>query len=158
MKKVIVIIMTAASLACSCSPRVIEKIKTETVTEYRDRIVHDTTTFEIERIVEKIVTRDTVSRLENKYAKSDAVVSDGFLSHSLESKPQVIKVPYQVHVTDTVYKEKASETVTETKYVEKRLNIWQRFRLWAFPFILILLAWAYRKQIASLVKCLIKVL
>ena len=150
--------MTAASLACSCSPRVIEKIKTETVTEYRDRIVHDTTTFEIERIVEKIVTRDTVSRLENKYAKSDAVVSDGFLSHSLESKPQVIKVPYQVHVTDTVYKEKASETVTETKYVEKRLNIWQRFRLWAFPFILILLAWAYRKQIASLVKCLIKVL
>ena len=158
MKKVIVIIMTAASLACSCSPRVIEKIKTETVTEYRDRIVHDTTTFEIERIVEKIVTRDTVSRLENKYAKSDAVVSDGFLSHSLESKPQVIKVPYQVHVTDTVYKEKASETVTETKYVEKKLNIWQRFRLWAFPFILILLAWAYRKQIASLVKCLIKVL
>ena len=158
MKKVIVIIMTAANLACSCSPRVIEKIKTETVTEYRDRIVHDTTTFEIERIVEKIVTRDTVSRLENKYAKSDAVVSDGFLSHSLESKPQVIKVPYQVHVTDTVYKEKASETVTETKYVEKRLNIWQRFRLWAFPFILILLAWAYRKQIASLVKCLIKVL
>ena len=150
--------MTAANLACSCSPRVIEKIKTETVTEYRDRIVHDTTTFEIERIVEKIVTRDTVSRLENKYAKSDAVVSDGFLSHSLESKPQVIKVPYQVHVTDTVYKEKASETVTETKYVEKRLNIWQRFRLWAFPFILILLAWAYRKQIASLVKCLIKVL
>ena len=150
--------MTAASLACSCSPRVIEKIKTETVTEYRDRIVHDTTTFEIERIVEKIVTRDTVSRLENKYAKSDAVVSDGFLSHSLESKPQVIKVPYQVHVTDTVYKEKASETVTETKYVEKKLNIWQRFRLWAFPFILILLAWAYRKQIASLVKCLIKVL
>ena len=150
--------MTAASLACSCSPRVIEKIKTETVTEYRDRIVHDTTTFEIERIVEKIVTRDTVSRLENTYATSDAVVSDGFLSHSLESKPQVIKVPYQVHVTDTVYKEKASETVTETKYVEKRLNIWQRFRLWAFPFILILLAWAYRKQIASLVKCLIKVL
>ena len=47
--------------------------------------------FTVEKEVEKIVTRDTVSHLENSWAKSDAVVSDGFLSHSLESIPQIVK-------------------------------------------------------------------
>lgn len=156
MKKLIYILF--AFLCLSCSPKVIEKIKTETVTEYRDRVVHDTTTFTIEKEGEKIVTRDTSSHLENKYAESDAVVSGGFLSHSLKSKPQVIKVPYEVHVTDTLYKEKAAETIIETKYVEKKLNIWQKFRLWAFPFMLLGLLWAYRKQIIAFVKTLIKII
>lgn len=152
MEKKLAIILIAASLACSCSPKVIEHVRTEVVTQYRDSIIHDTTTFTIETIIEKNITRDTVSHLENKYAKSDALVSNGFLSHSLESIPQVIKVPFEVHVRDTITITKESEVITETKYVEKKLNLWQKTRLYLFPFMLLLLLWAYRKEIAGLIK------
>ena len=111
--------------------------------------VHDTTTFEIEKEVEKIVTLDTISHLENKYAKSDAVVSKGLLSHSLESKPQIIKIPVEVHVTDTLIKE--AEIRTEIKEVEKPLSWWQKFRIEAFWWLLLgviaLLVWTFRKLI-----------
>jgi hypothetical protein len=100
--------------------------------EYRDRIIHDTATFEIPVIVEKNVTRDTSSHLENPYAKSDAVVSEGFLWHSLESIPQTIEVPVEVEVHDTTYIEKAQETVYVTEYRDKPLTWWQEFRLKAF--------------------------
>ena len=112
----------------SCSPRIVEKVVTEV--EYRDRVVHDTATVEITKEVEKIVTRDTVSHLENTYASSDAVVSDGFLTHSLESRPQIIKVPVEVHVTDTIVKE--AQIYTEIQQVEKPLSWWQSFKLDAF--------------------------
>lgn len=148
--KAIVICLAVAGLLCwatSCSPKVI--VQKEVVTEYRDRIVHDTTTVEIPLEVEKVVTRDTASHLENSWAKSDAVVSDGFLSHSLESRPQVIKVPVEVHVTDTLVKE--AEIRTEIKEVEKPLSWWQKFRLDAFwPLItvlILLLTWTFRKLI-----------
>lgn len=131
----------------SCSPRVIERV--ETKIEYRDRIVHDTATFEVPVEVEKIVTRDTMSHLENHWAKSDAVVSDGFLRHSLESKPKIVQVPVEVHVRDTVWKE--ASTVTETEYVEvpADLSWWQKFRIgafwWLFGAVIALLAWTFRK-------------
>ncbi len=131
----------------SCSPRVITK--TETVIEYRDRIVTDTAVVEIPVEVEKIVTRDTTSHLENTYAKSDAMVSEGFLHHSLESKPQYIKVPVEVHVTDTLYKE--AEILTETVEVEKPLSWWQKFRMdafwWLLGAVIALLLWTFRKLI-----------
>lgn len=140
------------ALACSCSPKIVERVVTEYRTEYRDRIIHDTATFEIPVEVEKIVTRDTVSHLENKYAASDAVVSGGYLSHSLESKPQTIYVPYEVTVTDTLIVEKEVTTAVETKEVEKKLSWWQKVRLWAFLPLLLLCLWAYRKQILGLIR------
>lgn len=140
------------SVAIACSPKVVEKIVTEI--EYRDRVVHDTATVSIPVEVEKIVTRDTVSHLENKYAKSDACVYDGFLSHSLESKPQIIKVPIEVHVTDTVYKE--SSVTTEFVEVEKKLSWWQSMKIGAFWWLLIatiaLSLWVFRKPIIAIIK------
>lgn len=139
-------------LSCfnSCSPKIV--YKTETKIEYRDRIVHDTATFEIPVEVEKIVTKDTASHLENRYAKSDAVVSDGLLSHSLESKPQYIKVPVEVHVTDTLYKE--SQIIEKEVKVEKPLTWWQKFRQGAFWWLLgglvLALIWIFRKPILKL--------
>ena len=131
----------------SCSPRVITE--TETIIEYRDRIVTDTAVVEIPVEVEKIVTRDTISHLENTYAKSDAMVSEGFLHHSLESIPQYIKVPVEVHVTDTLYKE--AEIRTETVEVEKPLSWWQKFRMdafwWLLGAVVLLLLWTFRKLI-----------
>lgn len=115
--------------------------------EYRDRIIHDTTTFEVTKEVEKIVTRDTMSHLENSWAKSDALVSEGFLHHSLESIPQIIKVPYEVVVTDTLIVEKT----TEPEYIEKPLTWWQKFRQGAFWWLVggiaLLLVWTFRKLI-----------
>lgn len=134
-------------LPAACSPRIVERVVT--TIEYRDRIVHDTTTVEIPYEVEKIVTRDTVSHLENSYAKSDAVVSEGFLHHSLESKPQIIEVPVEVHVTDTLWKE-AQIIETEVK-VAQPLTWWQKFRIGAFWWLLgavvLLLLWTFRKLI-----------
>ena len=147
------------ALACSCSPKVVERVVTEYRTEYRDRIIHDTATFEIPVEVEKIVTRDTVSHLENSYAASDAVVSGGYLSHSLESKPQTIYVPYEVTVTDTLIVEKEVTTAVETKEVEKELTAWQAFRLRSFGWLLVslvlALAWIFRKPLLALLKRII---
>ena len=137
-------------LFSGCSPRVVERVVTQI--EYRDRVVHDTARVEIPYEVEKIVTRDTVSRLENSYAKSDAVVSGGFLYHSLESKPQVIEVPVEVHVTDTLYKE--AEIREITKEVEKPLSAWRKFQIQSFWYLLVaallLLIWTFRKFIFKL--------
>ena len=152
---VLVLSVLVGCLLYSCgssSPKVIEKIvEKEVVTEH---IVHDTATVEIPVEVEKIVTRDTVSHLENTYAKSDASVSGGFLSHSLESIPQFIKVPVAVTVHDTTYIKE--ETQVETEYVEKELNWWQKFRLdaflWLVVIILVLLAWTFRKYLLKLFK------
>lgn len=128
-------IVFALLFVVSCSPRIVEHTITEI--EYRDRYVHDTATIEIPVEIVKNVTLDTLSHLENTYAKSDAVVSKGVLSHSLESKPQIIKVPVEVRVTDTVYRE--SSVITETKYVEKDLTSWQNFRIKSFGWLLGLL-------------------
>ena len=132
----------------SCSPKIIKE--TETIVEYKDRVVHDTATVEITKEVEKIVTMDTVSHLENKYAKSDALVSGGFLSHSLESIPQTIYVPVEVHVTDTIRIEKQAETIVKEVKVEKSLTLWQKVRLWAFLPLFLACCFAFRKQLASL--------
>lgn len=147
------LVLAALALFSACSPKIVEKI--ETKVEYRDRVVHDTTTFEIPVEVEKIVTRDTVSHLENSYARSDASVSGGLLSHSLESIPQIIKVPYEVTVTDTVYVKKEAQIIEKEVKVEKPLSWWQRFRIGAFPWLffgfLALLAYTFRKQILKLI-------
>jgi len=151
-----VLVVVLFSLLSGCSllrPRVITKIEKEV--EYRDREVHDTATVEIPIEVERIVTRDTSSHLENSFAKSDAVVSGGYLHHSLESIPQIIRVPVVVHVTDTIYREKeAVETIKEVK-VEKPLSWWQKFRIrafwWLLGGVLVLLAITFRKP---LMRCL----
>ena len=141
----------------SCSPKIIERV--ETKIEYRDRIIHDTTTFEVPYEVEKIVTRDTVSHLKNSFAKSDAIVSGGFLSHSLESIPQIVKVPYEVEVHDTLIVEKeAIERIKEVK-VEKPLSWWKQAKIDLFPWLLgltlVLLVWTFRKPIGKCVRRLL---
>ena len=72
------------------------EVKTQTVTKT------DTVTVELPVIMERNVTLDTLSRLENAYAKSEATVTNGFLHHSLETKP--VKLPVEVK-TETVYKD-----------------------------------------------------
>ena len=104
-----------------------EKIITETRIETVFQI--DTVFLEVPKIVEKIVTADTVSVLENEYAKSEASVSDGLLAHSLETKP--IQQPVEVQ-TKIVYRDSVifkDVVVYETEEVEKELTGWQNFKM-----------------------------
>ena len=101
------------------------------VTETRIETVYqtDTVLLEIPKIVEKVVTKDTVSVLENDYAKSQAVVSDGMLAHSLETKP--VQKPVEVQ-TKIVYRDSVivkDNVIVQTVEVEKELTGWQTFKM-----------------------------
>lgn len=123
---VVVVAEMFLPLLSSCSPKVYPTERTDSVrVEIRERIVHDTATFVIEREVEKNVTKDTISHLENTYGKSDAVVSGGLLHHSLETIPQRVAVPVYIPVRDTTIVERQAETIVQE--VERELTAWQRF-------------------------------
>lgn len=106
--------------------------------------IHDTTYFPVPQIVEKNVTRDTSSHLENDWAKSDALVADGLLYHSLETKPRNVPVPVE---KETVYKDSIVFRDREVKVPEPypvevpgKLTWWQQLRLRAFfPMLAIIL-------------------
>lgn len=140
MKQLLTLVITLLTLNSCGTPKNLPQVTTEHTdsvrVEYRDRIIHDSIPYEVPIEIEKVITRDTASHLENRFAVSDAVVSNGFLSHSLETKAQKIYVPYEVHVTDTLVFEKEAEIRTVTVEVEKNLTWWQKFRLGAFWWLL----------------------
>ncbi len=109
------------------------EVRTETVTST------DTVFVSLPQIVERVAVLDTSSVLENEFAKSEASVSAGVLSHSLEVKP--VRRPVAVE-TKTVYRDSlvyVDRAVTETVEVEKPLTRWQRLRLDAGTAALILI-------------------
>ena len=123
---------------CMCSPRALppQSVVRDSLV-YRDRIVRDTVVVEVPRIVERVVTRDTSSHLSNDWAASDAVVSGGFLSHSLETRERKVYVPVSVIVHDTIEVQKQAEIRHIVEEVEKPLSLWQRFRIGAFWWLLL---------------------
>ena len=156
MNRVAIAALVALGLSACCpkhyQPQVVYRDSVRV--EIRERLVYDTVKVEVPKVVERIVTRDTASHLENDWAMSDASVSDGFLSHSLETKPHTVYVPVAVPVHDTTYIEKeAQETIIE-KEVEKPLTWWQKARLGAFWWLLgglvACLAWIFRKPLLKL--------
>ena len=115
--------------ACGVARPVLEadntKVEVKTVVE----TVHDTAFVELPVLVERVATLDTASVLENKYAKSEAVVSGGVLRHSLETKPvrEPVSVEKQIVYRDsTVYRDRV---VREDVYIEKPLTGWQRLKM-----------------------------
>ena len=138
--------------SCSvCKPKPVQVVYRDSVrVEYRERIVRDTVRLTVDKEVEKKVTRDTASLLANRWAKSEALVSGGFLSHSLESIPQLIEVPVEHTVRDTVVIEKHGENTVETVEVEKALSWWQRFRIGAFWWLVGLAVVGWRKELVQL--------
>lgn len=101
------------------------RVEVRTVTE----TVHDTAWLELPVIVEKVATLDTASVLENKYAKSEASVSGGVLTHSLATKPvrEPVAVEYKEVVRDSiVYRDRIE---TQTVEVERKLTWWQTLKM-----------------------------
>ena len=129
MKNTSLILLSAVCVACATSRQAApsEKILVETRIETVYKT--DTVYLEVPKIVEKIVTADTVSVLENDYAKSEASVSDGLLAHSLETKP--VKQPVEVQ-TQVVYRDSVivkDNVIVQTVEVEKPLSGWQSFKM-----------------------------
>lgn len=116
------------ALCVSCGPARHASVSDSTRATVREvtRYVKDTVYLELPAITERIVTRDTASRLENDYAVSEASVSCGYLSHSLATKPARTPVETEARevVRDSiVFRDRLIEVPVE---VEKPLSRWQR--------------------------------
>ena len=129
MKHFTLVLFSVLCVACATtrqaapSERIITETRIETVYQT------DTVYLEVPQIVEKVVTKDTVSVLENEFAKSAASVSDGLLAHSLETKP--VQKPVEVQ-TKIVYRDSIvyqDRVVTETVEVPAELSGWQKFKM-----------------------------
>lgn len=130
MRNVLPLLLLLAASACS-TVRQLPSVTDSTKVEVRivEKIVKDTAWVELPVIKEKAVTLDTASVLENKYAKSEASVSGGVLTHSLSTKPvrEPVAVEYKEVVRDSiVYRDRIE---TQTVEVERKLTWWQKTKM-----------------------------
>ena len=135
------LLLLAAASACGVVRPVIQPTdSTRVEVRYETLTVHDTAYVELPVIIEKIQTLDTISKLENDYARSEATVTDGILKHSLETKPAQLPVPVEKEI---VYRDSIvfrDRLVTEVKEVERQLTFWQQFKMRAGVAAMILTA------------------
>ena len=130
MRHLLPLLLLLAASACS-TVRQLPSVTDSTKVEVRvvEKIVRDTAYVELPVIVEKVATLDTASVLENKYAKSEAYVSGGVLTHSLATKPvrEPVAVEYKEVVRDSiVYRDRIE---TQTVEVERKLTWWQTLKM-----------------------------
>ena len=139
----LLLLLAAASACGAVRPLAKTADSTRVEVRYKTVTVHDTAFVELPVIVERVTTLDTLSQLENDYAKSDAIVSAGILCHSLETKP--VKLPVKIDRV-TVYKDSLvyrDRVVKETIEIEKKLSAWQSFRMLVGSITMLLAAiWA----------------
>ena len=145
MKTSTLLLFTLLLTACGVARPVLESDNTKVEVKVVEKIVKDTAWFEVPVIVEKVATLDTASVLENKYAKSEAVVTGGVLHHSLQTKPvrEPVSVESREIVRDSiVYRDRIQ---TRTVEVEKKLTGWQqaKMKVGGICFILIILFGLY---------------
>lgn len=146
--------------SCGSSRHAVTSIETHDSTKVEvriERIEHiDTIYVELPRQVERIVTQDTTSRLENDYAVSEARVEAGMLHHTLETKAAKIPVLSKstIEKKDSVTTHSKSEVEKEKVYIEKELTAWQRFRLrgfWILAAVIVgYFVWKNRRGLLSL--------
>ena len=140
-------ILTFALLlsACGVARPVLESDNTKVEVKVVEKIVKDTAWFQVPVIVEKVATLDTASVLENKYAKSEAVVAGGVLHHSLQTKSvrEPVSIESKEIVRDSIVYRDRVQTVTVE--VEKKLSGWQqaKMKVGGVCFILIILIGLY---------------
>ena len=140
MKPTSAILLFALCLsACGVARPVLESDNTKVEVKVVEKIVKDTAWLELPIIIEKRATLDTISTLENKYAKSEAFVANGVLTHSLQTKP--VREPVEVQIKEIVrdsivYRDRVQTRADE---VEKKLTWWQSLKLKAGGVFLILI-------------------
>ena len=140
MKNFFLISLTLLCVACCALKQVTPteqsrvEVRTETV------IQKDTVYLELPVIVEKVQTLDTCSVLENKYAKSEALISGGVLAHSLATKPvsEPVVVDKQIVYRDSLVF--VDKVITNTVEIEKPISAGDLFFLklgkWVFGLLI----------------------
>lgn len=146
--------------SCGSSRHAVTSIETHDSTKVEvrtERIEHiDTIYVELPRQVERIVTQDTTSRLENDYAVSEARVEAGMLHHTLETKAAKIPVPVKSTIEKkySVTTNSKSEVEKEKVYIEKELTAWQKFKMNGFWILAAIVGgyfvWKNRRGLLSL--------
>ena len=129
MKRFLPLLLLLGAFACSTVRQLPSTDSTKVAVRTETVTVHDTAYVELPVIIEKVATLDTTSTLENKFARSEASVSAGILSHTLETKP--VQLPVQVE-TKIVYKDSLvyrDRLQTQTVEVEKKLTAWQQAKM-----------------------------
>jgi hypothetical protein len=154
MKYFLLVIFSALCVACATTRQAAPAEHLRTETRVKTVFKTDTIQVEIPQIVEKIITKDTISILENDYAISEACVSEGLLSHSLETKP--VQHPVEIQ-KEIVYRDSIvfrDRTIVETVEVEKPFTGWQNFKMKTGGFALGLLVIAIVCLVLYIVKSL----
>jgi hypothetical protein len=143
MRNVLPLLLLLAASACS-TVRQLPTVTDSTKVEVRvvEKIVRDTAWIELPASMEKVQTLDTISLLENKYAKSEASIRSGVLAHSLEVKP--VREPVSVEVREIVrdsiiFRDRVQ---TQTIEVERKLTWWQSLKMKAGGVALLVIALA----------------
>ena len=146
MRNFIPLLFPFLCVACSTMRQVTPREQTTVEVRTKTVFVPETVFVSLPRIVEKVQTLDTISVLENKYAKSEALVENGTLNHSLELKP--VREPAIVQ-KQIVYKDSVIvKEVDVDHYIEvpAELTVWQSFKIklggYAFALIIILIVCA----------------
>lgn len=145
MKNFFLIFLSLLCVACCVQRQVAPQENTRVEVRTETVFQKDTIYLELPVIVEKVQTLDTSSVLENKYAKSEACVSNGVLAHSLATKP--VNEPVLID-KQTVYRDSlvfVDKIITNTVEVEKPISSGDRFFLgfgkWVFVILLGLGFW-----------------
>lgn len=148
------IIILSALILASCSPRIVEHVRTEYKTEYRDSTVYRDSlvyiTLPAESSTNHLALGDR-SHLETSVAESDAWVDSTGLHHTIANKrdPLPFHLTYPERIIVSSAMSNHSEILTRYVKVPRELTWWQRFRLSVFPWLLmavaLLLVWTFRK-------------
>lgn len=146
-------IMVQGCGACRKVSGVNESLKEVVQVIEHSKFIPVLTSIEIPEIRESVRIKDSVSVLENQYAKSTAMIyGDGTLYHDLDTKPQTIRREQQVQIEyrdSIVFRDREVEKVVE---VERKLTAWQEFRIKSFWILIALMAFSCRKIILALLK------
>ena len=133
-------VATLLSAGCAAKRVITKDIQQDSVSvEVRETTVYITDTVEVEipYIVERNVTLDTISRLENDYAISEAIIEGAYLTHTLATKPQLrrvqIKTP-QLRRDSVVYRNFYRDVEVE---VERQLSFLQKTQISGFWLLLV---------------------
>lgn len=154
-----IIVIVAVLLLAGCSPRIVEHVRTEYKTEYRDSTVYRDSlvyiTLPAESSTNHLALGDK-SHLETSVAESDAWVDSTGLHHTIANKrdPLPFHLTYPERIIVSSATSNHSEILTRYVKVPRELTWWQRSKIGAFPWLLgavvLLLIWTCRKWLVRL--------
>ena len=141
-----VVLLPAILLPSCCPCRRLEVSTADSVrveTRVRREVVHDTVLVSLPREAERVVVRDTVSRLETSLAVSEArILSDGSLDHTLTNRPGLLPVSVgrEVVTRDSiVWRDRVQTRTVEVRRPLTRRQHVQIYGFWVLLALTVLL-------------------